>query len=434
MNISIFGLGYVGSVSLGCLAKYYKIIGVDISNKKVKMINNSISPIMETGLNELISLGVKRKNIFATKDFIYAIKNTTITFVCIGTPGMKNSDLNLISLFKSLKQIAEGLKHKNRGFHTIVIRSTIIPGLFDKIVNLIERYSTKKFSRDFCVIINPEFLREGSAVYDFFNPPMNIIGSKCLKGIEILKRIYSKNKAPTYIVSEDVAVIIKLISNAFHSIKITFANEVGNLCKKLNIDAFEVMKLFAADTKLNISSAYLKPGFAFGGSCLPKDIKALNKIARENFLEIPLISSVINSNEYQKHLVYSIIKNLNEDKIGVWGISFKVGTDDLRNSPVLDIIKLLIKDGYRIKIFDQNIDFKNIFGSNKSFVLKKIPDINKYFEKDFNKFLKFSKILLINSYDLRLISEILKYNHYKILDLLYTHELQKYDRYYGICW
>jgi GDP-mannose 6-dehydrogenase len=434
MNISIFGLGYVGSVSLGCLAKSgNKVIGVDINRKKVELINNAKSTILEPGLSEIIFSGVKRKAIYATNDYKYAIKNSYVTFVCIGTPGRKDGSLNLNSLYNSLKQIAEGLKCKN-SFHTVVIRSTIHPGSYKKIVNILEKYSGKKTTSDFCVVINPEFLREGSAVHDFFNPPMNIFGSGCREGVKVLKKLYSFNKAPVFVVSENIAELIKLVNNAFHSIKISFANEIGNLCKKLNIDSLEIMNLFTKDLKLNISPAYFKPGFAFGGSCLPKDLKALNKIAKVNSIELPLISSVNNSNELQKQLTYNLVTKLKEKNIGIWGLSFKVGTDDLRGSPILDTIKVLLKNNYRIRIFDQNVDLKKLIGTNRTYINRKLPGIEKFIEKDFDKLLRFSKILIINSFDLKLIKEIEKYNHYKIIDLINILQLSKNPNYFGLCW
>lgn len=434
MNISIFGLGYVGSVSLGCFAKLkHNVIGVDINKKKVDLLNSGQSIITEPGLSELIKQGVNNKVIKATRDYKYAIKNTDISFICIGTPGKNDGNLNLKQLFNSLKQIAEGIKHKNK-YHTIVIRSTVHPGSYNKIINILEKFSYKKKEKDFCIIINPEFLREGSAVQDFFNPPMNVIGSDCNKGILILKKIYSFNKAPMIIVPENIAELIKLVSNAFHSVKISFANEIGNLCKKLGIDPFEIMKIFLLDKKLNISPVYLKPGFAFGGSCLPKDLKALNKIAKKNAIKLPLISNVTSSNEYQKHLTFDLIKSLKEKNIGIWGLSFKMGTDDLRGSPIIDVIKMLINSGYKLKLFDQNLNVKKLIGANKTYIYKKLPDIEKLIIKKFDDLFKFSKVIVVNSYDSKLIKKIKKYNNIKVIDLVYTKELCSCKNYYGLCW
>ncbi len=434
MNISIFGLGYVGTVSLGCLAKQnHNVIGVDINKRKVDAVNNGKSTIVEPYLDGLVKYGVKNKKIIATKDFIYAVKNTDVSFVCIGTPGRKDGNLNLNSLFNSLEQIAEGIKFKNT-YHTIVIRSTVHPGSFNRIIGIVEKYSVKKNKRGFCVIINPEFLREGSAVKDFFNPPVNIIGTKCMRGAEILKRLYRFNKAPAVIVNENVAELIKLISNAFHSAKIAFANEIGNLCKKLNVNPFEIMKLFSLDTKLNISPVYLKPGFAFGGSCLPKDLKALNKIAGNNSVKLPLISSIVNSNELQKKLTYDLIKKLGMKKIGIWGLSFKIGTDDLRGSPILDVANMLIKNGFHVKLYDRNVVIKNLIGANKSYLFKKLPNVKNLIVKNFDGLLNHADVLVVNSYDNKMIRKIKKKKNCRIIDLVYSSELVSLKNYYGLCW
>jgi GDP-mannose 6-dehydrogenase len=434
MKISIFGLGYVGTVSLGCLAKLnHVLIGVDINKKKVDLINKGKSAILEPGLDELIEIGIKQKLISATQDYKYAVMNSEITFVCIGTPGKKDGKLDLRYLFNSLKQIAEGLKVK-KSFHTVVIRSTVHPGTYNKIVSLLEKCSGKKSSKDFSIIINPEFLREGTAVYDFFNPPMNIIGSSNKTGVDLMKEFYKFNKATTYIVSTDISELIKLVSNTFHTIKISFANEIGNLCNKLDIDSNEIMNLLVRDSKLNISRAYLQPGFAFGGSCLPKDLKAINKIAKNKKLKMPLISSIITSNEQQKKNAFNLIKSLNEKNIGIWGLSFKPGTDDLRSSPVLDVINLLLKDGYKVKLFDQNVCLKNIIGANRKYIFSKLPGIERLMENDFEKFLNFSKVLIVNSYDNKLIIDLAKLYRYKIVDLININQLKSNPQYYGLCW
>lgn len=434
MNISIFGLGYVGSVSLGCFAQMkHKVIGVDKNKIKVALINKGKPTIKEPGLDRLIKFGHSKKLISATVDYKMAIHETDITFVCIGTPGNKNCNLNLNSLFNAIRQISLGLKEKT-GYHTIVVRSTLQPGSYLKIVSLIEKYSYKKNVSDFCLIINPEFLREGTAVYDFFNPPVNVIGSKCAKGISVLRKVYKGNKSKVRIVNEDVAELIKLISNSFHSIKISFANEVGNLCKLLDVDSHLLMSIFCEDTKLNISSTYLKPGFAFGGSCLPKDIAAINKIAGNNKLKIPLMSSVKYSNAHQIKKTIEIIKSFGEKKISIWGLSFKNGTDDMRGSPIIKVINALLNEKYDIKAYDQNVILKDLIGSNKEYVGKNFNRIDKVLVKDFDALLKHSKILVINSYDSVLVKEVQKQNSKIILDLVYIPELKKMENYHGICW
>lgn len=434
MNISIFGLGYVGCVSMGCLASMkHRIIGVDKNKEKVELINKGEPTILEPGLKKIIKKAFREKLITATEDYKYAVKNSEISFICIGTPGLKNGKLNLRCLLNGVKQISDGLKFKTN-FHTIVIRSTVNPGSFEKILAIAEKISGKKHLIDFCIIINPEFLREGSAVQDFFEPPINIIGSGCKKGVDLLKKIYRSNKAPTEVVPESIAEMIKLVSNSFHCVKISFANEIGYLCKKLGIDSHLIMKLFCEDKKLNISSMYLKPGFAYGGSCLHKDITATKKIAEDNKLKIPLITGAGISNKNQIENTLNLVKSFGVKKIGIWGLSFKIGTDDMRGSPIIDIANNLIKDGYEVMVYDQNVDLHKIIGSNKEYINKHFKIIDKIFAKDFNKLLEHSKILIINSYDVNFIKLIKKYKTKIILDLNYIPELRKMEKYKGICW
>jgi GDP-mannose 6-dehydrogenase len=434
MNISIFGLGYVGCVSMGCLASLnFRVIGVDTNNKKIDLINKGESAILEPGLGHLIRKGFSRGLIKATDDFINAVKESEITFVCIGTPGNKNGNLNIHSLLNALRQISEGIKNKN-SFHTIVIRSTVNPGSFKKFVSTVEKFSGKKHLKDYCIIINPEFLREGTAVQDFLNPPINIIGSGSKKGVNLLKKIYSNNKAPVRVVSEEIAEMIKIVSNSFHGIKISFANEVGNICKKFGIDSNLLMQIFCEDRKLNISSVYMKPGFAFGGSCLPKDISALKKIANAKKLKIPLISSAKISNSLQIKNAVKMVEEFGEKKISIWGLSFKIGTDDMRGSPIIEVINILLKKGYNVKVYDQNIDLEKIVGSNKEFVNKNFKKLKNVLVKDFKILLNHSEIMVVNSYDKNLVKEIKRNENKIILDLLYTPELVNLKGYNGICW
>jgi GDP-mannose 6-dehydrogenase len=434
MNISIFGLGYVGCVSLGCLASLkHKVIGVDKNKIKVDLINSGKAPITEPGLLKLVKKGFKDKLITATLDYKTAIKDSELSFVCIGTPGSSNGNLNLRFLLNAVKQIASGIKEKKE-FHTVVIRSTIMPGTHKFIVDTIEKHTGKLHLKDFCVVINPEFLREGSAVQDFLNPPVTVIGSKCKRGITILRKIYKDIQTEIKIVEENAAEIIKLASNSFHSMKISFANEIGTLCKRAGVDSNLLMEIFCSDKKLNISTAYLKPGFAFGGSCLPKDIKALAKIAGSNEVDIPLIKSAGMSNDLHIKRTFELIKSVGKKKIGIWGLSFKNGTDDMRGSPIIKIINLLLDLKYEIKAFDRNINIEMLIGSNKEYVKKYFKRIDNVFEKDFRKFLDFSDFIVINSYNRKLINEIKKYKNKIILDLVHIPELKNMKNYRGICW
>ena len=286
-------------------------------------------------------------NISATNDYLKAVENSEIAFICVGTPVSIEGNLNLENIYEVSRQIGEGLRNKS-DFFTVVIRSTVLPGTNEKAGKIIEEISKKKLNADFCIVNNPEFLREGSAVYDFFNPPMTVLASDCEKGLKIVTELYKKLKAPIDLVSIRSSESIKLINNSYHALKICFANEVGNICKKLKIDSEELMGLFSRDNKLNISPVYFKPGFAYGGSCLTKDLKALNMLAKENNLNVPVLKNIEHSNNIQKENAFDLISSKNVKKVGIYGLSFKTGTDDIRESPIIDILEMLLERNYEI--------------------------------------------------------------------------------------
>ena len=435
MKISVFGLGYVGCVSIGCLAKMgHKVIGVDVNENKVDLINTGKPTIVENGIGNLIKTGKDAGKIKATTDFKRAVKESDISFICVGTPNSPSGHLNMDYIRNVAKEIAEGLKYKDK-FQTIVIRSTVIPGTNKEVSKIIEKISKKKNLVDFCVISNPEFLREGNAVDDYFNPSVTVIASESEKGIREIKRVYKEIKAPVAIVSIGLAEMLKFINNTFHALKISFANEIGNVCKKLGIDSVELMSLFAQDDKLNISKAYLRPGFAYGGSCLPKDLKALNTIAHDNYLELPIIGNIEKSNYLQKKYLFEELINSGKKKIGVFGISFKEGTDDLRESPILDVVERLIGKGFKVNIFDENVNISNIIGANKDFIMNKLPHISNLLYLDLKKFIDDSELIVINASNPKII-RLLKSNKTNkvIYDLVYSQELKKLKNYRGINW
>lgn len=378
MDISIFGLGYVGCVGLGCLAKNgHKVIGIDMDLTKIEFINNGKPTIFEKDINEIIAKGHSEGRISATNNGIHAVKETEISFICVGTPSTADGHLDLSAIFKVSEEIAKGIKEKNK-FHIVVIRSTVFPGTNEKVSKIIENVSRKKVNEDFAVVSNPEFLREGTAVQDYFNPSFTLIGSSNEAAIGSMKKMYEEINAPIVVSEIRTAEIIKYVNNAFHALKITFSNEVGNICKKLGIESHEMMRIFCMDNKLNISPYYMKPGFAYGGSCLPKDLKALRTIAHDFYLECPVIESIEKSNDLQKRLCLEQILSFKKEKIGFLGLSFKAGTDDLRNSPIIDIIEQLLGKGFEIKIFDRNVHLSKLIGANKIFILEKIPYISKF--------------------------------------------------------
>lgn len=397
MKISIFGLGYVGCVSMGCLSKNgHHIIGVDISKIKLDLINSGKPTIIEKDIDELILQGVKGSRIRATKNYKQAVFESDISIISVGTPSTPNGHLYLEYIYRTAKQIGEALKNKN-SFHVIAIRSTVPPGTNEKYGNIIEETSGKKRNVDFAIVSNPEFLREGNSVEDFFNPPVTVLGSDNAKALEIMSKLYENISAPIIKTEIRVAEIIKYVNNSFHALKITFANEMGNICKQLGIDSHEVMELFCMDTQLNISPHYLKPGFAYGGSCLPKDLKALVTLSHDHYLESPVIDNIEESNQKQKSRAVDMIEGWNRKKILILGISFKPGTDDLRQSPIVDVIEILIGKGYDLQLYDQNVNLSKILGQNKSYIMEKLPHIAGYLVEDLNNAIEWADIVILNN-------------------------------------
>ncbi len=399
MNISIHGLGYVGCVSVGCLAKNgHKITGVDLNQEKVDFINQGKSPIIENGIEDLIFEQYESGNISATNDSREAVMNSEVSFVCVGTPSSSEGHLDLNAIFKVSEDIGKGIID-NDSYHVVVIRSTVLPGTNEKVAKIIEEVSRKENNRDFAVVSNPEFLREGTAIEDYHNPPYTLLGSNNIKAIEKVKTVYDGLDAPIIVTDVKVAEFLKYVNNAFHALKVTFANEIGNICKKLGIDSHKVMEIFCMDRKLNISSYYLKSGFAYGGSCLPKDLRALRTIAHDYYIECPVLENIEKSNELQRKYAYGQILDFGKEKVGFLGLSFKSGTDDLRNSPIIDIIEQLLGKGFNIKIYDKNVHFSQLVGANKEYILKKIPFISKFVTDDANKIIDDSDVIVVVNKD-----------------------------------
>ena len=378
MKISIFGLGYVGSVSAGCLARDgHDVIGVDPVQSKVDLINNGRSPIIEADINELIEANVHSRRLVATSDPNQAIRQTELSFVCVGTPSQLNGNLDLRYIRRICEQIGEALKEKDSR-HTVVIRSTILPGtMHQTVIPTLEQSSGKKAGIDFGVCHNPEFLREGTAVKDYDAPPKTVIGEFDPESGEVLSEIYKKLEAPLFRTDLETSEMVKYVDNCWHALKIGFANEIGTLAKILGIDSHEVMKIFCQDRKLNISPAYLLPGFAFGGSCLPKDLRALSYKAKTIDLELPILTSILPSNEKQVARGLRLIMEKGHRQVGILGFSFKAGTDDLRESPMIEVIEQLIGKGYDLRLYDKNVKLASLVGANRDFILNRIPHISR---------------------------------------------------------
>jgi GDP-mannose 6-dehydrogenase len=400
LKISIFGLGYVGTVSAACLANDgHSILGVDPVETKVKLINQGHSPIIEADISELIAAGVKSGRLRATDNSAQAILETDLSFVCVGTPSQANGNLDLTYIRRVCEEIGQALKAKPDR-HTVVIRSTILPGTMRNLVlPVLEEASGKKAGVDFGVCNNPEFLREGSAVKDFQAPPKTVIGEIDKVSGDMLASLYEKLDAPLIRTDTETAEMVKYVDNSWHALKIGFANEIGNLAKALNIDAHAVMNIFCQDRKLNISPAYLTPGFAFGGSCLPKDLRALAYKAKMQDLQLPIMNSILPSNETQVSRGMQLIMEKGHRKIGILGFSFKAGTDDLRESPMIEVIERLLGKGNDLRIYDKNVRIASLVGANRDFILNRIPHISRLMVEEIDAVLDHAQTVVIGTKD-----------------------------------
>jgi GDP-mannose 6-dehydrogenase len=396
MRVSIFGLGYVGAVSAACLAKEgHTVVGVDVDSHKLDLIHQGKAPIVEANLEPYLQQAVQSGRLTVTDDPIEAVHNTEVSLLCVGTPSKENGDLRTDYLERVARQIGEALITK-REYHIVVIRSTILPGTAEEIVlPVLEESSGKRVNEHFGLAVNPEFLREGTAIADFYDPPFTVVGALRPEDAEKVASLYESVKAQLFLVSIRTAEMIKYACNAFHALKITFANELGMLCKAEGVDSHEVMRIFCADTKLNISCKYLTPGFAFGGSCLPKDLRALTYRARTSDLELPMLEAILPSNRRQIEEVVRRIVRMRKRKVGLFGLSFKPGTDDLRESPLVELAEQLIGKGYRLLIHDPNVSYAALYGSNKAFIEREIPHIREILREDAREVVQHAEVLVI---------------------------------------
>jgi GDP-mannose 6-dehydrogenase len=400
LKVSVFGLGYVGAVSAACLAhEGHEVIGVDRSQTKVDLINAGQSPIIEADISEIIASAVEAGRLRATQDSVGAIEDTDLSFVCVGTPSQINGNLDLTYIRRVCEEIGSAIRSK-AARHTIVIRSTILPGTMRRIViPILEEYSGKQAGVGFGVCNNPEFLREGTAVMDFKFPAKTIVGELDGASGEILAALYANLDAPLIRMDLETAEMVKYMDNSWHALKIAFANEIGNLCKSLDVDGQRAMEILCLDKKLNISSAYLSPGFAFGGSCLPKDLRALVYTAKLHDLELPLLSSILRSNELQVARGLQLIIGKGHTRVGILGFSFKAGTDDLRESPMIEIIERLVGKGYDLRIYDKNVQIAKLVGGNREFILNRIPHVSRLMVDDVDAVLKHGETIVIGNRD-----------------------------------
>jgi len=436
MRISVFGLGYVGAVCVGALAsRGHKMVGVDVSTSKIDMINRGLSPIVEPGLGELLKTGIKNGLIYGTQNVAEAIGSTELSMICVGTPSKRNGDLDLGYMEIVCEEIGIALAQKSAR-HTVVVRSTVLPGTVLNVVQpLLEKFSGKKAGVDFGLAINPEFLRESTAIDDYNFPPITVIGEYDKASGDLLESLYSDLPAKIIRKPISVAEMIKYTCNVWHATKVTFANEIGSLAKALGVDGRDVMDVVCQDEKLNISKYYMKPGFAFGGSCLPKDVRALTYRANQLDVKHPMLAAIMDSNEHQVERSYEIIASFGKKKIGMLGLSFKAGTDDLRESPLVTLAEMLIGRGYELKIFDRNVEYARIHGANRDYINNHIPHVSRLLTSDLHQVVESSDVIILGNKD-ELFESVLDClpEGKKILDLVGFMRTTSNESLEGICW
>ena len=435
MKLSVFGLGYVGCVSAACFSRAgHEVIGVDSNPLKVEVINAGQAPIIEPGMEDLIVAAVKAQRLRATTDVASAIAGSDLSLVCVGTPSNHNGSLDLRHIKRVCQEIGVALEDK-RGYHIVAIRSTMLPGtVAGTVIPALEVYSGKRGGRDFGVAVNPEFLREGSSIHDFNNPPFTLIGADDEDAAAPLGKLYAHLSAPVLKVGIKDAEMVKYACNSFHALKVTFANEIGMICKSLGVDSHRVMEVFCHDTKLNLSPYYLRPGFAFGGSCLPKDLRALTHRAKEEDVSVPMLDSILVSNQRQIERAVEMVLRTGRKKVGVLGLSFKPNTDDLRESPMVTLVERLIGKGLKLAIYDREVELARLFGANKEFIENEIPHISSLMRGELQEVIETAEVIVIGKQDAEF-RAIAGASGRCVIDLvrLIGHEEGR-NNYQGLCW
>lgn len=446
MRISIFGLGYVGCVGAACLAKLgHTVIGVDVNENKVRLINEGKPTIIEEGIAELCAEAHAAGRMSATTDVHEAVHNTDVSFIVVGTPSSKEGHLNLNYIYAVARQIGEALRDKAVSHqpsavsgtlrHIVAIRSTVFPGTNEKVGEIIEEASGLKRGIDFTIVSNPEFLREGTSVKDYFNPPLTLVGTDMPEAETVFREIYKGIDAEFICTDIRVAEMMKYVNNTYHALKIVFGNEVGNICKELNIDSHKVMEIFCKDKQLNISPYYFKPGFAYGGSCLPKDMKALKTLAHDHYVDVPVIEAIGESNELQKKRAVQLIMAQGKRKVGILGLSFKAGTDDLRCSPIVDVVESLLGKGFEIRIYDKNVKVSELTGTNKDFIMAKIPHLQHFVSDNIEEVCHDSDVLVVTNKEKEFANLLAQYPQKIVVDLVRQWKDVDYEGHYeGLSW
>ena len=439
LSVSVFGLGYVGSVSAACFASMgHKVIGVDVSRAKVEMLAAGRTPIIEARMSELVAAANQACRLHATTDATEAVLNSDVSFVCVGTPSMKNGKLDLSHIENVAREIGQAIRQKNSP-HVFVLRSTVLPGTTETVaVPILEKESGKKCGRDFTVCYNPEFMREGSAVADFLNPPYTILGASDVNHLAPLRELYQEIRATLYETTIPVAEMVKYFSNCYHALKVGFANEMGTMCKHLGVDADAVTKIFLSDTKLNVSPVYLSPGFAFGGSCLPKDLRALTYKAKELDLKLPVLESLMPSNAEHISRAVDMVLSTGKRRIAQLGLSFKAGTDDLRESPQVQLIKRLLGEGLEVRVWDEDVSLGRLAGANRQYIEEVIPHIGLVLTADLESVMRSAEVVILGnkSASRERLAQYLRPEQI-VIDLVHLDRSKRPEgasSYEGICW
>ena len=440
MRVAIFGLGYVGTVCAACLARFgHEVIGVDVNDEKNAQISAGRSPIVEPGLEELIREAVEAGRLEATRDHTRAIEATELSLICVGTPSRRNGSLDTSHVEEVARDIGRALKRRKEP-HTVVVRSTLLPGTTLSLVQpALEQESALRCGEDLGLAYNPEFLRESSAVADFHDPPYTLVGGIDEASARAAAELYADLEAPLHLVTIPEAEMAKYAANAFHATKIVFANEIAAFSHAAGVDGRRVMDLLVQDTRLNISPAYLRPGFAFGGSCLPKDVRALLHAGRQRDVELPLLQSVPESNEVQLRRGIELVQAQPGKRVGVLGLSFKAGTDDLRESPVVQLVETLVGKGYDVRIYDGNVNLARLLGTNRAYIEAVVPHLADLMVDDADQLLASCDTVVIGNDSPEFVGLIAGVDSQPVVDLvgLSLSESQREaigERYLGIAW
>jgi GDP-mannose 6-dehydrogenase len=438
VKISVFGLGYVGAVSCGCLPELgHQVIGVDTNPLKVQMINDGQSPVVEEGINELIEAAVKRGDLRATLDLEDAVLNSEVSLISVATPSNANYTPNLTAVDAVVRSIGQALRKKTTP-HVLVLRSTVPPGTTEERIRpILEEASGRRIGDGLSLVFNPEFLREGTSVKDFHQPPQTVIGSLDDAGYVAMERMYAGLPGAFVRTETKVAESVKYLCNVFHALKIVFANEAGSVLKAFGLDGREVMKIFCQDTQLNISAAYMRPGFAFGGSCLPKEVKGFITLARDHDVQIPALGGLIDSNEMHIKRAYDLIARDGRKRVAFFGLAFKPGTDDMRDSPLVALVERLLGKGFELEIFDRFVKLSRLLGKNKEFIEREIPHLEKLLQEDVSAMLARAEVIVVGHADAQARQLIAQHAAgRRIVDLSGYADLRDAGAtsYEGICW